>query len=1660
MKITNYFFTDYFFTFFVKALFVLMLLFSVNAIGQTDITFNWDYQVNCSNWAEDPKRGLSLEEIDNAPCIQVCEQTQVSYFLENVPNGSTVTWSLQGGGVIISQSTINNINTCIVNWNDSTGGNLSFLITNGNTSVTKTICIETVTKPNANFKMAGGLYGDPHEICRNQTLNFINLSHDNNGSPLTNYTWAILNHNNGSITYYNTFEPSHVFTEDALYTITLTVFNSCWCSDSYEEEILVKSKGFDIYCPNVICENQTEVYSLPFDGMDLCQNSFNWSVIGSNTTVEAGGNIEILWDNVDSSGFGYVTFDPSNCDVECHIPSTIRIPVLLQNGTIFGNTEICLGKQEIFSLPQWPTTDFQWEIVGDPNNSTGQLIFTDQRNEIVVQPNGTSNTIVLRCIYNNTLLNCGGVAEITINVKPEVEIQGSEHLCQNSTGVFTNSQNSSGTWQILNAAGNQIYTTTSNTLSYTFNTVGNFLIKFKHPNYCESHFWTTVITKPSPPVILGTELEYCPNVSYPFEISNPNANYTYEWAVSSGGVFNGGNTGTQIAITFSSGTNPVVSARAISNHPAICHSNYTNFPINLKQIQAAINGDVTVCSSSIADYTLNIPNSTSLFTNYDEIIWTVSNPTLGSVAAGQNTSEVTINWNNSSNPEIVDLIANVYYCNEVVAIKLPITLQLTTEIQLSVSDAVVCNNENVTFTISPVGAGSPMPTNFEVEWNINGTTFTNQSLSHTTSFANVGLADVTRTVSAKVINLDCNTTSNTATTTITVNPGPEGSISLSSNNGNMFCNANEINVSFTVAMPPNCTVKWFKVNTPQNTIVAGNIPTLTVVGANPGFGVYYALITNPITGCTTRTNSLNIIQKCLDILPCTLSPNPVVQNLATNNCGTLLLDKYFSSPPIDWWWDILGPESHTNYTGSTIALPAGLYKMILNAKYNCLEGYTTNIVEVKDVLVPYVPNFNYMVTCSNNNSFTINFFDTTSYYAPVANTQAVFAYKPLGGSFTTLTGTTITLPQGVYDFKITVNGSYNGSTQPPCEKTEANITLFGISNFNIATSPALNEIACHNKAVEFSLNPQPLGLSLLWDFDDDGATNSMAEPSRVFNTSGLHNVTVTITNNLGCERDYTVPVVIPSPCFNGDLTTNPSPATACIGAGVTLMYVPSATDSCTVQEYQWMKGNTLVGTTISPAFVVQQSGLYWIKVVSTANCSYATNRVNVQVVPLPTANINGSTTFCENETAHFTLNTNATDVQWVLNGAGLPAYANQTEIELAGLAIGNYQLQATVQQSGCANTTTHNFEVVAQPQVTIDYKILSCNPYAVSLSVSGVPAQYQVNWSNGMNGSSIVVNFGGVYQAVVSNGTCSVAINITVPKNPESFLWIFPEGCYDNCKIEDKNNMLIGPLGQFDSWSWNHNGNPDSSGSGTVTPYFVTQDGTYNLVLSNGVCTEESKPLHFSTLNCEHCQFEMNTNIQVEKANLPYCAYVFTLTIYSPYLYPIQATLSDYYGNSIIQPAGITIQPGSNTFNFTVIPIHPFTGGATLWELSGTFTDLDTGETVNCTRTFEVFIPECFGEGFSTIYQDKKASTTPKTAVKVALYPNPATDRVTVDYENIANGSTLYLYDQMGRLMQQTVLENEKGTTQISLQSMLPGLYIAVVKHKDVFVAQYKLIKE
>lgn len=219
--------------------------------------------------------------------------------------------------------------SCSVSWGAVGAGALSFTITNGSSILTKTLCIEKILIPIAHFELAPLGQSEPVYTCSSQILNFINLSGTNNGTNLVSYYW---NFDDGSSS--TAFEPTHIFANDGEYWVTLTVTNECNCSSSFKKHVIVKSKEFEISCPSVICEGQSQIYSLPFDGMQVCDGNFDWSVAGGHILSQQGGNVEVLWDAVDASGFGYVTFDPSHCNLECGLPTTIKIPVIQAHGTI------------------------------------------------------------------------------------------------------------------------------------------------------------------------------------------------------------------------------------------------------------------------------------------------------------------------------------------------------------------------------------------------------------------------------------------------------------------------------------------------------------------------------------------------------------------------------------------------------------------------------------------------------------------------------------------------------------------------------------------------------------------------------------------------------------------------------------------------------------------------------------------------------------------------------------------------------------------------------------------------------------------------------------------------------------------------------------------------------------------------------------------------------------------------------------------------------------------------------------------------------------------------------------------------------------------------------------------------------------------------------
>ena len=215
------------------ALLLFLLSFSLSFSQTAGIKISWNKEVGCQTYSQsedprDPKEPLFLEDILDTECVKVCEKSYVTYTLTNLPAGSTITWSAVGGTISGSSTSA----TCNVSWGNTGNGNLVFNIITPTGSITKTICIEKITLPIADFSIIpqnqngeNYLYG-----CLNQTVFFTNLSTANNGSDLVSYHWNFGDGTASEPSISAAFQPSHIFTNEDTYKVSLTVINSCNCS--------------------------------------------------------------------------------------------------------------------------------------------------------------------------------------------------------------------------------------------------------------------------------------------------------------------------------------------------------------------------------------------------------------------------------------------------------------------------------------------------------------------------------------------------------------------------------------------------------------------------------------------------------------------------------------------------------------------------------------------------------------------------------------------------------------------------------------------------------------------------------------------------------------------------------------------------------------------------------------------------------------------------------------------------------------------------------------------------------------------------------------------------------------------------------------------------------------------------------------------------------------------------------------------------------------------------------------------------------------------------------------------------------------------------------------------------------------------------------------
>ncbi len=178
--------------------------------------------------------------------------------------------------------------------------------------------------------------------------------------------------------------------------------------------------------------------------------------------------------------------------------------------------------------------------------------------------------------------------------------------------------------------------------------------------------------------------------------------------------------------------------------------------------------------------------------------------------------------------------------------------------------------------------------------------------------------------------------------------------------------------------------------------------------------------------------------------------------------------------------------------------------------------------------------------------------------------------------------------------------------------------------------------------------------------------------------------------------------------------------------------------------------------------------------------------------------------------------------------AATPTYLwsnNATTPTVSGLVPGSYSVTIT-DANGCSQSATYFIAAAnPDPQPTITGPTEFCAGESVELVADGGFSSYQ--WSNGLTGSSIIVNAPGTYVVTVTNAAgCSGTASTTITQNPLPMPNITgPTGV---CFFYDTITLNAGP--GFSMYQW-------STGDFTQT-IDVSQFGSYFVTVTNSFgCT-------------------------------------------------------------------------------------------------------------------------------------------------------------------------------------------------------------------------------
>jgi gliding motility-associated-like protein len=428
----------------------------------------------------------------------------------------------------------------------------------------------------------------------------------------------------------------------------------------------------------------------------------------------------------------------------------------------------------------------------------------------------------------------------------------------------------------------------------------------------------------------------------------------------------------------------------------------------------------------------------------------------------------------------------------------------------------------------------------------------------------------------------------------------------------------------------------------------------------------------------------------------------------------------------------ISPTAGTSYNWNFGDGPTIITATNATHQYTTTGNYTITLTAVTgtcslqftipiEVTISPVANF----TAANGCEATpVNFINTTT--GGSAANQYTWDFG--GGNTSTLANPTYTFTTpGVKTVKLKV---VDGTCTDEITKT---VTIYEVPKTNFTYNSA-----CVNDTIQFTdLSLLSTGVVTNWNWDfGNGQTASIKNPKMAFTTFGPQNVKLTASTAF-CSKDTTIVVSV----YEKPIANFKRIDSACLNQLVQFRdssYYASGAPSNTITTWWWDAGNGAIYSSgiVNPTYASVNTFLVQQVVTSVNGCSSDTNKVLVNVKPLPTAQVNFLSNLCELRPLNFedVSTPNILGRNWIFSNGFV---SNAKKITVPNLLRGTNNLKLQVTDSfGCKSIPLDStFMVNKKPYMDFDYKD-SCLERPVPFEAFDADVNYITNWYWNFEGST------------------------------------------------------------------------------------------------------------------------------------------------------------------------------------------------------------------------------------------------------------------------------------------------------------------------------------